>query len=649
MNKVLSIMILLIIIFFLSFNTTLSTGLILNNPIKTLNKYTDIPHEVWNKTFGGAALDWGWSVQETSDNGFIIAGETVSFGSGGYDAWLIKTDNNGNEIWNKTFGGFAKDGGRSIQQTSDDGYIIGGYTDSYGYPNHDVWLIKTDDEGNEEWDSIFGGLASDAAFSVSQTSDQGFIALGYVDSYGAGNHDIWLIKTDSFGNEEWNKTFGTIEWDSGYSVQQTNDNGFIIIGTTKSYGSGGQDAWLIKTDDFGNEVWNKTYGGANNDWGSSVVMTDDGGFLLTGDTRSYGPGGYDIWIIKTDKYGNEQWRRIYGESESDDTGYSLKKTNDGGYILTGTKTSFDTGLTDVWLIKTDINGYMQWNLTIDGGVDDWSYSLDETTDGGYIITGLTNSFGPDDYDLWLIKVEIENNENQPPSVPEITGPQNGDVGLEYEYLFFAEDYDGDEIFYFIDWDDNTTCEWIGPYQSGLQVEKSHAWFEQGIYNIRAKVKDIYGAESDWSEPLTIHIGNLPPGEPTITGSTYGNVGQILTYTFNSVDPDGDDVRFYVDWGDGDSEWSSGVPSGTDITTSHSWITEDTYTITAYAEDTFGNTGSSTTFSVTIPRDKTINNPFLNWLQSHPSLFPSFTKTNKEPWTVDKSFFSLFFLFGHITQ
>jgi predicted secreted protein len=616
MKKVVSVIILLIITIFLSFNTTSSTTIFFNNPIKISSQYTDMPYEAWNKTFGGTALDWGWSVQETTDNGFIIAGETVSFGSGGYDAWLIKTDSNGNETWNKTFGGYAKDGGRSIHQTSDNGYIIGGYADSYGYPGHDVWLIKTDNEGNEEWDSIFGGLASDAAFSVLQTSDQGYIALGYVDSYGAGSHDIWLIKTDTSGNEEWNRTFGTYEWDSGYSVQQTSDGDFIIIGTTKSYGSGGQDAWLIKTDEFGNETWNKTYGGANNDWGSSVVMTDDGGFLLTGDTRSYGPGGYDIWIIKTDKYGNEQWRRIYGDSESDDTGYSLKKTNDGGYIITGTKTSFDTDLTDVWLIKTDVDGYMQWNLTIDGGFDDWSYSVDETSDGGYIITGLTNSFGSGDYDLWLIKVEVENDENQPPSVPEITGPQNGDVGVEYEYIFVSEDYDGDEIFYIIDWDDGTTSDWFGPYQSGEAVEINHSWSEPGTYEIKAKARDIHGAESDWSDLYIVIVENNPPSIPTITGPNSGKINIEHNFIFVSTDPEGDAVMYNVDWGDGDTDWTEYGDSGTEVTLKHTWTSQGTYTIKAQAVDFYGAESDWSDFVVTMPRDKTVIRPLIQFLETY---------------------------------
>jgi hypothetical protein len=345
-------------------------------------------------------------------------------------------------------------------------------------------------------------------------------------------------------------------------------------------------------------------------------MTDDGGFLLTGDTRSYGPGGYDIWIIKTDKYGNEQWRRIYGDSESDDTGYSLKKTSDGGYIITGTKTSFDTDLTDVWLIKTDVDGYMQWNLTIDGGFDDWSYSVDETNDGGYIITGLTNSFGSGDYDLWLIKVEVENNENQPPNVPEIIGPQNGDVGVEYEYIFVSEDNDGDEIFYLIDWDDNTTSEWLGPYQSGLQVEKSHTWSEQGIYNIRAKVKDIHGAESDWSDSYIVVIGNHPPDKPIIKGPTCGKPNTEYDFTFVSTDPEGDAVMYNVDWGDGNTEWTEYGDSGVEFKLKHTWGDSGKFTIKAQAIDFHDAESEWADFVVTMPRDKTVNRPLIQLLENY---------------------------------
>ena len=499
MNKFWTLMTFAIIILLLFSNASLCAGINNRKTLKALGFNQDIPEEIWNKTFGGGALDWGWCVEQTTDNGFIITGETVSFGSGGYDAWLLKTDNNGNEIWNKTFGGAYKDGGRSIQQTNDGGYIIGGYADSYGYPGHDVWLIKTDSDGNKEWHSIYGGVASDAAFSVRQTADDGYVALGYTDSYGAGLHDLWLIKTDSYGAEEWNQTYGTSAWELGYSIEQTEDDGYIIVGTTESYGFGGQDAWLIKTDSYGNEEWNHTYGGVNNDWGSDVCIVDDG-YLITGDTRSFGPGGYDVWLIKTDKTGIEKWRRVYGDSSSDDTGYSLKKTSEGGYIISGTKTSFNSELTDVWLIKTDIYGEMQWNLTFDGGEDDWSYSVDEILEGGFVVTGLTNSYGSGDYDLWLIKVGFEDNENQPPTSPIISGPKNGKTGVKYNWTFVSTDPEDDDITYYIDWGDECGgAEWHGPYPSGVEVVVSHTYLFHYDFMILSLAADEHGKESNMSQ------------------------------------------------------------------------------------------------------------------------------------------------------
>lgn len=323
-------------------------------------------NKVWDRIFGGERTDIGYSVQPTRDGGYIIAGVTESFGSGGHEAWLIKTDAQGNEVWNRTFGGPNDDCARSVQQTNDGGYIIVGSTYSYNeaYLSQKVWLIKTDANGNKVWDRIFGGPLDDWGNSVQQTSDGGYIVVGATKSYSKGGESaLWLIKTDANGNNVWDRTLARHGDAVGQSVQQTQDGGYIIMGSTVPIGSIPGEIWLIKTDSDGNEVWDKILGGSGEDVGKSVQQTSDGGYIIVG-SNPYSAVNQGIWLIKTDANGNVVWDRIFGESGWNE-GKSVQQTSDGGYIITGTTYphGVSDGNSDVWLIKTDGYGNKIWDRT----------------------------------------------------------------------------------------------------------------------------------------------------------------------------------------------------------------------------------------------------------------------------------------------
>ena len=366
------------------------------NRIKDINyEYLSLfqPPETWNKTFGGISSDSGYFVQQTSEGGYIIVGTTNSpLG----EVYLVKTDANGNKQWDNTYGPGA---GYYVYQTTDSGYIITGETGIIG----DVWLIKTDSGGIEQWNTTFGSSKSDVGYSVQQTSDGGYI-IGGASAYvpPPGDWDAWLIKTDSSGIKQWDNKFGGTYSDYAYSVQQTTDGGYILAGATNPTNTN-LDVFLIKTDSGGNSVWTKNFGGGNDDYGWSVEQTTDGGYIISGWTESFGSGNSDVYLIKTDSSGNSVWTKTFGGANYDFS-RSVRQTTDGGYIVAGTTDSLGAGLSDFYLIKTDSSGNKQWENTYGGGMNDYGWCAQETSDGGFIFTGETYSSGAGSADVWLIKI-----------------------------------------------------------------------------------------------------------------------------------------------------------------------------------------------------------------------------------------------------
>jgi len=348
--------------------------------------------EMWSKTYGSGT---GHSLVETSDGGFAIAASVY----GGADFWLIKTDEYGNMEWNQTYEAFSA---HSLVEASDGGYAIAGGNG----------LVKTDAYGNMEWNKTYGGSGYDYFNSLIETSDGGYAMGGslnqnYEDPF--DDRDFWLVKTDRYGNMEWNKTYGNATgegYDYANALIETSDGGYLLAGST-GFWFFVSKMWIIKTDEQGNIEWNQTYGGREYAVANSVVKTSDGGYALAGRLSN------DFWLIKIDESGDITWDQTYSKGEA----YSLVETSDGGYALVGTTSgrNGDQTYTESWMIKTDASGNEIWSQTYGGTADQYLYSLVETSDGAFALTGYKSYPYPDPPELWLIKTDKYGNIPEFPS------------------------------------------------------------------------------------------------------------------------------------------------------------------------------------------------------------------------------------------
>ena len=396
----------------------------------------------WQKIYGGSNNDIGYSIQKTSDNGYVIAGYTnskdgdVKENKGEYDAWIVKLDNLGNIKWQRTFGGSGFDLAYSVESTQDNGYVIAGYTNSKdgdvkeNKGEYDAWIIKLDNSGNIKWQRIFGGSNIDLAKSIKQTKDGGYIVVGWTTSIDKdieqshGLSDFWIIKLDENGEIVWQKVLGGSGQDMAESVALVED-GYIIVGSSDSNdgdvkeNNGKADVWVVKLDLEGNVVWTNVIGGTGYDSASSVFETKDGGFIISINTTS--KNGYisknngknDILLIKFDKDGNIIWKSVVGGS-NDDYVYKVKETNEG-FVFVGNTSSNDIdfinnkGKSDIYVGLLDKDGNLKFVRTLGGSSDD--YVFDIILDGGYILVGYTNSNDGDvtknngNSDIWVFKVK----------------------------------------------------------------------------------------------------------------------------------------------------------------------------------------------------------------------------------------------------
>jgi hypothetical protein len=320
-------------------------------------------YTLWNRTYGGPNYDEAYSLVQTGDGGFALAGYTFSFGAGSQDFWLVRTDGSGNVLWSKTYGGSGNESAYSLVQTSDGGYAMAGSTTPFGAGISDAWLVKTDASGSVQWNKTYGGMGNDEARSVVQTSDGGFAMAGCTSFLPGTGLDYWLVRTDKSGNDLWNKTYDRTSADGAYSLVQTSDGGFAMAGYTwELWSDTGIDFWLVRTDGSGNALWNKTYDRSSGDLAYSLVLASDGGFAMAGHSASLA-GDQDYWLVKTDESGNALWNKTYGGPAKDDA-YSLVQTGDGGFALAGYTFSFGAGNYDLWLVKLGAGAPEEWSFAI---------------------------------------------------------------------------------------------------------------------------------------------------------------------------------------------------------------------------------------------------------------------------------------------
>lgn len=366
---------------------------------------------VWTQTYGGSQNDGANCVSNTSDGGYILTGYTGSYSNGISRVWLLKTDNKGDEQWNKTYGIGNGDVGYSVKQTTDGGYAIAGYTTSPETNYTKIYLTKTDSTGTLLWNKTFGGDRNNVGYYLAQTNDGGFIITGFTYSYGNGSMDAYLVKTDSMGNLQWNRTYGGSAMDCSHFVIQTADGGYAITGYTKSYGNkggdafgeGAEDLWLLKTDKNGNELWNRTYGGIEYDDGFSVLQNQNGGYTIAGATQSFSSNNtVQPYLLKTDSVGNLLWNKTY-LGEVDSSIFSMDRSSDGGYLLAGTIFTKNNSA-DLVVIRTDAEGNKLWANAYGGMEDDYGYSVSPSSDGGFVIAGDTMSRGYGGQDMILMKI-----------------------------------------------------------------------------------------------------------------------------------------------------------------------------------------------------------------------------------------------------
>jgi len=358
----------------------------------------------WQVAVGGPAKDWAYALTATHDGGVCTAGRTASKGAGLEDAWIVCLDGQGKRLRDRTFGGPAIDRARAIVETPDRGLVMAGATQSKGAGEFDAWVVKIDREGRLAWDRHFGGPATDWASALTTTRDGGLAVGAYTQDVSGGPYDFWVIRLDGGGRLLWQRRYGGAATDWSNAIAETTDGDLVVVGHTESTGAGGPDFWVLKLNADGDPLWAQSFGGAETDYASTVTATRDGGVVVGGMTRSEGAGAFDIRVIRLDRSGKLTWDRTLGGAGNDWV-RAVVETRDGTIALAGYTDSRGAGLNDVWFAKLGADGTLLDERTFGEAGNEWARAMVEMPDGSLVLAGDTYSRGAGAADVLVLKIE----------------------------------------------------------------------------------------------------------------------------------------------------------------------------------------------------------------------------------------------------
>ena len=358
------------------------------------------PDSAWLHRYGGDGEDWGFCAVESGKHEYVIVGHESSSGVDSRNVWMLAVDENGDSLWSEIIGGPKEDGVQFILNTKKNEFLLAGITRSYGSGDRDAMLIKTDESGNVDWMKFYGGSKQDVGNSVCEALDGGYAFCGRTESF-SNSMDGWLVRVSETGEKLWEKSFGGENYDDLVNIVAIED-GYLLAGSSLSFGGGPYNGWLLRTNLNGDSLWSYSIGGAGDDRLREIHLLPDNKFLAVGHADHVGEGGLDCWLVCFSIDGDSLWSKTYG-GPGRDRCWCLTEGENGSYILGGDTYSFGAGRSDAWLIKVNLNGDSLWSTTFGGDGDEECYSILMTPDQGYLITGRAGDISSEKTGYLLIK------------------------------------------------------------------------------------------------------------------------------------------------------------------------------------------------------------------------------------------------------